>query len=80
MIQHAQKQSKSMKWLIHGEGCGTFVQALRFIKANPVASDIITAQKGMGNQDDQSQVVGNILEALGVVCVKPGSINSQAEP
>ena len=51
MIQHAQKQSKSMKWLIHGEGCGTFVQALRFIKANPVASDIITAQKGMGNQD-----------------------------
>lgn len=51
MIQQAQKQSKNMKWLIHGEGCGTFVQALRFIKANPVASDIITAQKGMANQD-----------------------------
>ena len=51
MIQQAQKQSMSMKWLIHGEGCGTFVQALRFIKANPVASDIITAQKGMANQD-----------------------------
>ena len=51
MIQQAQKQSKSMKWLIHGEGCGTFIQALRFIKANPVASDIITAQKGMANQD-----------------------------
>ncbi len=51
MIQQAQKQSKSMKWLIHGEGCGTFVQALHFIKANPVASDIITAQKGMANQD-----------------------------
>ena len=51
MIQQAQKQSKSMKWLIHGEGCGTFVQALRFIKANPIASDIITAQKGMANQD-----------------------------
>ena len=40
-----------MNWLIHGEGCGTFVQALRFIKANPVASDIITAQKGMAAQD-----------------------------
>lgn len=51
LIQQAQKKDAKMKWLIHGEGCGTFVQALRFIKANPVASDIITAQKGMAAQD-----------------------------
>lgn len=51
MIQQAQKQSAKMKWLIHGEGCGTFVQALRFIKSNPIASDLITAQKGMSGQD-----------------------------
>ena len=51
MIQQAQKQSAKMKWLIHGEGCGTFVQALRFIKSNPIASDLMTAQKGMSGQD-----------------------------
>ena len=51
MIQQAQKQSKNMKWLIHGESCGTFVQALRFIKANPITSDLLTAHKGMSGQD-----------------------------
>ena len=51
MIQQAQKQSKNMKWLIHGESCGTFVQALRFIKSNPIASDLLTAHKGMSGQD-----------------------------
>src|SRR5690554_4160778 len=51
LIQQAQSQQAKMKWLIHGEGCGTFVQALTFIKKNPKSSDLFVAQKDINLQE-----------------------------
>src|SRR5690554_4671392 len=49
--QQAQSQQAKIKWLIHGEGCGSFVQALTFIKKNPKSSDLFVAQKAMDLQE-----------------------------
>src|SRR5690554_72068 len=51
LIQQAQSQQAKMRWLIHGEGCGTFVQALNFIKKNPKSSDLFVAQKDINLQE-----------------------------
>src|SRR5690554_2458699 len=51
LIQQAQSQQAKIKWLIHGEGCGSFVQALTFIKKNPKSSDLFVAQKAMNLQE-----------------------------
>src|SRR5690554_2761077 len=51
LIQQAQSQQAKVKWLIHGEGCGSFVQALTFIKKNPKSSDLFVAQKAMNLQE-----------------------------
>src|SRR5690554_684946 len=51
LIQQAQSQQAKVKWLIHGEGCGTFVQALNFIKKNPKSSDLFVAQKDINLQE-----------------------------
>lgn len=51
LIQQAQSQQAKIKWLIHGEGCGTFVQALNFIKKNPKSSDLFVAQKDINLQE-----------------------------
>src|SRR5690554_4053849 len=51
LIQQAQSQQAKVKWLIHGEGCVTFVQALNFIKKNPKSSDLFVAQKDINLQE-----------------------------
>src|SRR5690554_4511657 len=51
LIQQAQSQQAKIKWLIHGEGCGAFVQALNFIKKNPKSSDLFVAQKDINLQE-----------------------------
>jgi len=51
LIQQAQKQDTEIKWLIHGEGCGTFVKALQFIQKNPIDHDLLTAHRGLEKQN-----------------------------
>ncbi|WP_370292329.1 hypothetical protein [Thalassolituus sp.] len=51
LIQQAQKQNKEIKWLIHGEGCGTFVKALQFIQKNPIDHDLYRAHQGLEKQN-----------------------------
>ena len=51
LIQQAQKQGAEVKWLIHGEGCGTFVKALQFIQKNPIDHDLYKAQRGLEKQN-----------------------------
>jgi hypothetical protein len=51
LIQQAQNQQAELKWLIHGEGCGTFVRALKWLKQNPKSQDLFVAHKGMANQE-----------------------------
>ena len=51
LIQHAQNQQAPIRWLVHGESCGTFVQALTFLKKNPKSSDLFIANKAMDLQE-----------------------------
>jgi hypothetical protein len=51
LIQTAQKQSANVKWLVHGEGAATFIEAMKFIKNNPKSTDLFAAQKGMSAQE-----------------------------
>lgn len=51
LIQQAQNQQAELKWLIHGEGCGTFVRALKWLKQNPKSQDLFVAHKGMAQQE-----------------------------
>ncbi|WP_431689248.1 hypothetical protein [Hahella sp. NBU794] len=50
MIQNAQKKNANIRWLIHGEGAGSFVKALETIQSNPLANNVIAAGNKLENQ------------------------------
>ena len=50
MMQMARKESKGLRWLVHGEACGTFVRAAEYLKKNPVSDNPHEAQKGFALQ------------------------------
>jgi len=80
LIQQAQKQDAEIKWLIHGEGCGTFVKALQFIQKNPIDHDLYKAQQGLEKQNlffsnprgrhTSEASLKQIAEAIGIKHVK----------
>jgi hypothetical protein len=80
LIQQAQKKDAEVKWLIHGEGCGTFVKALQFIQKNPIDHDLYKAQQGLEKQNlffsnprgrhTSEASLKQIAEAIGIKHVK----------
>ncbi|MDG9670484.1 hypothetical protein ONV78_22285 [Hahella sp. CR1] len=50
LIQDAQRQNGKVRWLVHGEGVGSFVKALETIQSNPLANNVIVAGNKLENQ------------------------------
>jgi hypothetical protein len=50
LIQQAQAKNANLNWLVHGEGAGTFVQALRILSAQKDAQTLMTPKHSLANQ------------------------------
>ncbi|WP_444929389.1 hypothetical protein ACJJIF_16350 [Microbulbifer sp. SSSA002] len=50
LIQQAQANDASINWLVHGEGAGTFVQALQSLAKQPGISSLVANGKTLSNQ------------------------------
>ncbi|MCO1336821.1 hypothetical protein MO867_21060, partial [Microbulbifer sp. OS29] len=50
LIQQAQANDARINWLVHGEGVGTFVQALQSLAKQPGISSLVANGKELSNQ------------------------------
>ena len=75
LIQQAQAKDARLNWLVHGEGAGTFVQAMNQLINKPVASAIMAKGQSLSGQNvffSNPRGQGTSEKELIALCEKAG--------